>query len=40
MFSNECFLAILRVVPGFLEIIARFCYDIAMHAINILGALL
>ena len=39
MFTNESFVAILRVIPGFAEIVVRFFYELAMHAIGILGAL-
>ena len=39
MFTNECFLAIVRLVPGFAEIIVRFFYDLAMHTIGIISAL-
>ena len=37
MLTNEGVLAILREVPGFLEIIVRFFYELAMYAISILG---
>jgi len=40
MFTNECFLAIVRLIPGFLDIIIRFCYELAMHALDILSGLL
>jgi len=30
---------ILREIPGFLDIVVRYCYELAMHAIDILGAL-
>jgi len=39
MFTNETFMAILKVIPGFLEIIVRYCYELAMHAIDIISAL-
>jgi len=39
MFTNETFLAIVRVIPGFLDIIVRYCYELAMHAIGLLGTL-
>jgi len=39
MFTNECVMAIVRLIPGFAEIVVRFLYDIAMHAIGLLGAL-
>ena len=39
MFTNECFVAVLRELPGFAEIVVRFFYDLAMHGIGILGAL-
>ena len=37
MFSNEIISAIVSEIPGFLTIIARYCYDLAMHAIGILS---
>ena len=40
MFSNEIIMAIVSEIPGFLTIIARYCYELAMYAIGILGALL
>jgi len=39
MFTNECIVAILREIPGFAEIVVRYFYELAMHAIGILGAL-
>ena len=39
MLSNECIVAVLRELPGFAEIVVRFFYDLAMHAIGLLGAL-
>jgi len=39
MLTNECIVAILRLAPGFLEIIVQFFYDLAMHAIGIIAAL-
>jgi len=39
MLNNESIAAILRVIPGFAEIVVRFFYDIAMHALSILGTL-
>jgi len=39
MLTNECIVAILREIPGFAEIVVRFFYDLAMHAIGLLGAL-
>ena len=39
MLTNECIVAILREIPGFAEIVIRFFFDLAMHAIGILGAL-
>ena len=39
MLTNESIVAILRVLPGFAEIVVRFFYDIAMHALSILGAM-
>jgi len=38
--TNECIMAILRELPGFAEIVFRFFYDIAMHAIGVLSAFL
>ena len=40
MLTNECVMAILKEIPGFAEIVVRFFYDIAMHAISVLSALL
>lgn len=40
MLTNECFMAILKVLPGFLDIIIRFCYELAMHALDIFSAAL
>jgi len=40
MFTNETFMAILKVMPGFLDIIIRYCYDLAMHALDIFSSLL
>ena len=39
MLTNECIVAIVRLIPGFAEIVVRFLYDLAMHAIGLLGAL-
>ena len=39
MLTNESIVAILRVIPGFAEIVVRFFYDFAMHALSILGAM-
>ena len=40
MFTNETFMAILKVMPGFLDIIIRYCYDLAMHALSVFRAAL
>ena len=40
MIENECFMAIVRVVPGFLDIMIRYCYELAMHALDVLRAML
>jgi len=37
MFTNECFLAIVKEIPGFLDIVVRYCYELAMHALSILS---
>ena len=39
MFANETFVAMLRELPVFAEIVVRFFYDLAMHTIGLLGAL-
>jgi len=39
MLSNECIVAVLSEIPGFLDIVVRYFYELAMHAIGILGAL-
>jgi hypothetical protein len=39
MFTIETIMAILRVIPGFLEIIVRYCHELATHAIGIISAL-
>ena len=39
MFTNECIVAIVRLIPGFAEIVVRFLFDLAMHAIGIISAL-
>ena len=38
MFTNETVMAILKEIPGFLDIIVRYCYELAMHALSLLGA--
>jgi len=35
MFTNEIFLAIVKEIPGFLDIVVRYCYELAMHALSI-----
>jgi len=37
MFTNECFLAIVKEIPGFLDIAIRYCYELAMHCLSILS---
>jgi len=37
MFTNETFVAILREIPGFLDIVVRYFYELAMHTLGILG---
>ena len=39
MFTPETITAILRVIPGFLDIVVRYLYELAMHTIGILGAM-
>jgi len=39
MFTSETFVAILREIPGFLDIVVRYLYELAMHTIGILGNL-
>jgi hypothetical protein len=40
MFTNEFFAAIVKEIPGFLEIIIRYCYELATHGLGILSNLL
>jgi phosphoadenosine phosphosulfate reductase len=35
MFTNETFVAILREIPGFLDIVVRYLYELAMHTLEI-----
>ena len=37
MFTNETLLAIVREIPGILDIVVRYCYELAMHAVGILS---
>jgi len=37
MFTNEWFLAIAKEIPGILDIVVRYCYELAMHALSILS---
>ena len=37
MFTSETFVAILREIPGFLDIVVRYLYELAMHTIGIGG---
>ena len=40
MFENEIVMAILKVIPGFLDIVVRYCYELALHALDVLRAAL
>jgi len=40
MFTNETLMAILKELPGVLEIIVRYWHELATHAIGILSNLL
>ena len=40
MFTNELFMAIVKEIPGFLEIIVRYFYELATHGLSILSNLL
>ncbi len=40
MFTNETLMAILKEIPGVLDIIVRYWHELAMHAIGILSNML
>jgi hypothetical protein len=40
MFTNETIMAILKELPGVLEIVVRYWHELATHAIGILSNLL
>ena len=40
MFTNDFFAAIVKEIPGFLEIIIRYFYELATHGLGILSNLL
>jgi len=40
MFTNETLMALLKELPGVLEIIVRYWHELATHAIGILSNLL
>jgi len=40
MFTNETLMAILKELPGVLEIVVRYWHELATHAIGILSNLL
>ena len=40
MFTNETAMAILKEIPGILDIVVRYCYELAMHAIGIFSNML
>ena len=40
MFTNETLMAILKELPGVLDIVVRYCYELAMHGLGILSNLL
>jgi len=40
MFTNETLMALLKELPGVLEIVVRYWHELATHAIGILSNLL
>jgi len=38
MFTNETLMAILKEIPGVLDIVIRYCYELAMHGLSILSS--
>jgi len=40
MFTNEFFMAFLQEIPGILDIIVRYCYELATHGLSILSKML
>ena len=40
MFTNETLMAILKELPGVLEIVVRYWHELATHAIGILSNML
>ena len=40
MFTNETLMAILKEIPGVLDIVVRFWHELATHAIGILSNML
>jgi hypothetical protein len=40
MFTNEFFMAIVKEIPGFLDIVVRYFYELATHGLSILSNLL
>jgi len=40
MLTNETFMAIVKEIPGFLDIVIRYCYELAMHGLEVLRAAL
>ena len=40
MFTNEMLTAILKELPGILDIIVRYCYELATHGLGILSKML
>ena len=37
MYALDCFLALVKELPGLLDIVVRYCYELAMYAISILS---
>jgi len=40
MFTNECIVAILKEIPGFLDIVVRYFFELATHGLSTLSNLL
>ena len=40
MYTNEFFMAIVKEIPGFLDIVVRYFYELATHGLSILSNLL
>ena len=40
MFTNETIMAIVKEIPGFLDIVIRYCYELATHALSVFSSML